>query len=177
MIEHWSGADPPVEWATARFILKEPVAGISRIVLGAVTVGPGKLCGRVDFAQAAATLLHDEARLVMVIAQPQRRITKIVQGLAEELRRWDHCRVELIAEAYLGSVSMLALGRIAGFDGDSLPSSAVAEGERPLTQAAWKAAVLQDPMDYQGTLKMLLPPIKTRLAIRGCVRPAIQRRS
>ena len=67
----------------------------------------------------------------------------------------------------MGSVQMLALGRISGFDGDLVASSAVAEGERPLQQAAWKAAVLQDPMDYQDTFQMLLPPIKTKYAQDG----------
>ena len=82
-------------------------------------------------------MLDDDARLIMVIAQPWRDITKSVQMLAEMLRKKRPALyVEIIAAAFHGSVHVIAVGRISGFDGDLVASFAIAESERHVERGA-----------------------------------------
>ena len=163
---HEAGLTAGLQWLAARVTPHKPIAGLTTLNVGAILIGKGpEHLSQRQIHDVAESLADSAVRVVMMIADPPRDIRGDGEKIVDCLR-WGCVpqRTALqIGEAFHNSVQLLVIGRNSGFEGDLSVSSAVAE--RPLTRGQWKQTMNAVPRhSLQGTLEMLLPPIRTKIA-------------
>ena len=155
-----------VQWAVGRFDLATPTAGLSSLAVGAVLVGPSASSAvggpRHLWQAVAADMILHGARIVMLISCPSHPLIEHARRLHVVLKAELHastaveCKeVRHVAMAFGSSVQILALGRVAGFDGALATTSAVAETR--VKHSRWRRLARQCLERHQGTLDMILP--------------------
>ena len=155
-----------MQWLAARVTPHNPIAGLTTLNVGAILMGEGpEHLSQRQIHSLAQDLADHGVRVVMMIADPPRDIRGDGEKIVDSLRFscTPLCTALQIGEAFHNSVQLLVIGRNSGFEGDLSVSSAVAE--RPMTRGQWKQIMNFVPRhSLQGTLEMLLPPIRTKIA-------------
>ena len=157
------GEGGAVEYVAVQFTYVQAHAGFDTFAIGIVLVRGAGAGSREFWREVAECMCMNAVRVVLVIAEPQtnvgehaRRFAMVTRGVMESSAVAESSEVRHVASAYGESMQVLALGRVAGFDGALVTPSAVAEGRMP--QSAWRRESRTEPASVRGTVDHLLPP-------------------
>ena len=159
-----SGEGGAVKYVAVQFTYVQATAGFETFTIGVVLVrGLAGAGSREFWREVAECMCQNAVRLVLVIAEPQtnvrehaRRLAMVTRAAMESSAVAESSEVRHVAAAYGEPVQVLALGRVAGFDGPLATPSAVAEGRMP--HSAWRRESRTEPASVRGTVDHLLPP-------------------
>ena len=175
ILDEGASYDKSVQWIVGRFTLSKTTAALSVLSVGAVLLR--EAAWRVDresrrmWQDLADGIIENGARVIYLLAEPYSnieflgdRLTDLLKATLRSSARAQCKEVQVMGGAFGESVQVLLIGEYSSFAYKTQLTvrrpPRVGDGNLRMQHILWKQRVLGYPMSTQGTLDMLLPPLR-----------------